>query len=43
MLPNGIELEFFRRAQQAIRGIADDGVYPAEVLDGSLEGVRDIR
>ena len=42
-VPDRIELEFFRRAQQAVRGITDDRVYPAEVLDGSVKGVRDIR
>jgi hypothetical protein len=42
-VPNRIELEFFRRAQQSIRGITDDRVYPAELLDGSLENVCDIR
>jgi len=33
----------FRRAQQAIHGITDDRVYPAEMLGGSVEGVCDIR
>ena len=42
-VPNRIELEFFRRAQKAIRGITDDRVYPTEVLDGSVKGIRDIR
>jgi hypothetical protein len=41
-VPNRIELEFFRRAQQAIRGITDDRVYPAEVLNGGAKGIRNI-
>ena len=41
-VPNRIELEFFRRAQQAVSGITDDRVYPAEVLNGSAKGIRNI-
>jgi hypothetical protein len=40
---NRVRLEFFGCAQEAIRRITDDGVYSAEVLDGSLKGVANIR
>jgi len=41
-MPNRIELEFFRCAQQAVSGITGDRVYPAEVLNGSAKHIRNI-
>ncbi len=39
-MPNRIELEFFRCAQQAVSGITGDR--PAEVLNGSAKRIRNI-